>query len=92
MKICFVFDDLLGGGAARVVTLLGNAFAKKGWSVILMTMDDGKLPCIFYVVEGIQHIPLSLRVYSRSFASGMYMNLHRIAVLSQTLRRSNQIM
>lgn len=86
MKIVIVFDDLLGGGAARVATLLGNAWVKQGWAVCMLTADDGsKLP-VYDINENILHKPLSLLGDPKGMLNAIYLNLRRMAVLRKALK------
>jgi len=64
MKICFFFDDLLGGGAARVVTLLGGNATHRPESqgmivTALVFLNTGKEP--FFPFSALVNIQLGLR-------------------------------
>lgn len=87
-RLVFVFDDLLGGGAARVASLLGNAFDQRGWFVEMITTDEGKQNPVFHLNPGIIHIPLSVRSDADSFLLGLVLNINRIWVLRKALRRA----
>lgn len=42
MKIDFIISDLLGGGAQRVMVILANHFAKKGYDISIITFGGEK--------------------------------------------------
>lgn len=55
MKIHFVISGLKGGGAERVLLLLSNAFARKGYQIAIITFNGKDA---FIPDEGIQRIRL----------------------------------
>ncbi len=85
-RVAFVFDDLLGGGAARVATLLGNAWAARRWPVCALTFDDGALPAAFALHPGVTHMPLALRAEARQPIARVARNLLRVRTLRAALR------
>jgi glycosyltransferase involved in cell wall biosynthesis len=85
-RIAIVFDDLLGGGAARVATLLAGAWSQQGREVALVTTDDGSLPPLYPVPPGVTHYPLDLRRRPRSRLDAVGNNLKRILTIRRTIR------
>lgn len=58
---------ITSGGAERVLTILANAWAAKGWDVTLVTLDDGSVPPFYSVDPGVRHVTLAV---SRRSAAG----------------------
>lgn len=86
MNIVIVFDDLSGGGAARVATLLGSAWVKKGWAVCMLTTDDGSMLSVYDKHENILHKPLSLRGAPKGTLAAISQNLRRLVVIRKALK------
>lgn len=87
-RLALVFDDLLGGGTARVATTLGNTWAAKGWPVCAMTCDDGTLPPVYSLHPGVDHWPLALRAQGQRAIARVVRNLQRVRTLRSALRRA----
>jgi len=51
---------ITSGGAERVLTILANAWAAKGWDVTLVTLDDGSVPPFYPVDPGVRHVTLAV--------------------------------
>ncbi|BDU70056.1 glycosyl transferase [Geothrix oryzae] len=58
---------ITSGGAERVLTTLANAWAAKGWDVILVTLDDGQVPPFYPVDPLVCQVKLAV---SRRSAAG----------------------
>lgn len=58
---------ITSGGAERVLTILANAWAAKGWDVTLATLDDGSVPPFYPLDPRLRHVPLAA---SRQSAAG----------------------
>lgn len=80
-----VLDDLLGGGAARVATILANNWSLSGHIVTLITNDDGMYQPHYHINNNVQHIPLSLRSNSKTFSDGLKNNVFRILKIRKTI-------
>jgi GalNAc-alpha-(1->4)-GalNAc-alpha-(1->3)-diNAcBac-PP-undecaprenol alpha-1,4-N-acetyl-D-galactosaminyltransferase len=57
MKITMVIGSLGTGGAERVLTMLANAWAARGWLVTIITLDKGEQGSFYPLAEGVQWIP-----------------------------------
>lgn len=86
VRLVIVLDDLLGGGAARVATLLANAWAGKGFQVTLVTSDDGTGCPIYALAPGVGHRPLDLRREPRHLLEAVWNNLSRVRRLRKAIR------
>lgn len=86
MRICFFIWALRAAGAERVLTTLANAWAERGWEVVVVTMEDGSEPPFYPLDPRIQVRPQDLLKDSTSPLSGVLNNLHRLRVLRRTFR------
>jgi GalNAc-alpha-(1->4)-GalNAc-alpha-(1->3)-diNAcBac-PP-undecaprenol alpha-1,4-N-acetyl-D-galactosaminyltransferase len=88
MQLTLVISSLTFGGAQRVMSILANEWADRGWTVTLMTFDDGRDPPFFKLHGRIRHIPLAIAGRSSNSAEAILNNLKRIAVLRRAIRKS----
>ncbi len=86
MRVCFFIWALRAAGAERVLTTLANAWAARGWEVVVVTMEDGSEPPFYPLDPRIQVRPQDLLKDSTSPLSGVLNNLHRLRVLRRTFR------
>lgn len=88
MKLVLVISNMSLGGAQRVMSILINYWAKKGWQLTLLTMDDGSVPHFFDVEESVKLVPLGLAGASTTLLTGLGNNLKRIYVLRKAIRQT----
>ncbi len=80
MKLTLVISSLGVGGAERVMSLMANYWATKGWEITILTFDDG---VSFYPLDKrVNHIGLGMRQNSANALMGMWNNFQRIQTLS----------
>lgn len=80
MKLTLVISSLGAGGAERVMSLMANYWAAKGWEITLLTLDDG-IP-FYQLNEQVNHIGLGIQQNSPNVLMSAWNNFRRI----QTLR------
>ena len=79
MRIALVISSLGVGGAERVMSLMANYWAAKGWEITIITFDDGGL---FYQLDArVNIIGLEIRQDSSNVVLGLWNNLQRIQTL-----------
>jgi GalNAc-alpha-(1->4)-GalNAc-alpha-(1->3)-diNAcBac-PP-undecaprenol alpha-1,4-N-acetyl-D-galactosaminyltransferase len=88
MKLVLVIPALTAGGAERVMSILANHWADKGWDIVLLTLDDGAAPPFFPLDGRIRHRPLGLLADSANPLMGLFNNLRRLAVLRKAIREA----
>lgn len=87
--ITFIISDLSAGGAQRVMSMMANYWAAKGWTITIITFDDGSTPPFYDLLPGIRHMPLDVAEESSFAIKGILNNLDRVRVLSRAIRSSS---
>ena len=83
MKIVFIISSLGSGGAERVLSLMANYWARKNYSITVLTLDN---LAPFYVLEdAIKLEKLSLLKNSTSLFSAVANNITRIKIIRKKL-------
>jgi GalNAc-alpha-(1->4)-GalNAc-alpha-(1->3)-diNAcBac-PP-undecaprenol alpha-1,4-N-acetyl-D-galactosaminyltransferase len=79
MKLTFVISSLGAGGAERIMSLMANYWAAKGWEITILTLDD-ETP--FYQLDAqVNHIGLGIQQNSSNVLMGGWNNFRRIQAL-----------
>jgi len=84
MKVCFFIWGLRAAGAERVLTLLANTWAGKGWEVVVLTMEPPGQAPFYPLAPSVMVRPLDLIRDSAGPISGLFNNVRRV----RTIRRA----
>ena len=87
MRVTLVIFSLGGGGAERVMTIMANYWASKGWPVTLRTFDDGSVPA-YDLNPTVLLRPLCIAGESGNPLQAVAKNLKRLVVLRRAIRDS----
>lgn len=79
MKLTLVISSLGVGGAERVMSLMANYWAAKGWEITVLTFDD-EMP-FYQLDERVNHIGLGIQQNSSNVLMGVWNNFQRIQIL-----------
>jgi GalNAc-alpha-(1->4)-GalNAc-alpha-(1->3)-diNAcBac-PP-undecaprenol alpha-1,4-N-acetyl-D-galactosaminyltransferase len=87
MKITLVISSLNVGGAERVMSIIANYWAAKGWKITILTFDDGAEPPFYILDDRIKLQPLAIEgfdggTFSLSSARD---NFGRIKILKRAI-------
>lgn len=85
MNILLVIQSLEAGGAERVMSILANRWVEKGWTVQMVTFDDGSTPPFYTLDERVQHKPLGIYKVSSSLREKVGNNVRRLRTLRQEM-------
>ncbi len=85
MRITLFCEGLHGGGAARVATVLLNAWAERGETVTLLTIDDGKATPNYTLHPAIKHRCLDIEKSSPNPIVGLFAMMVRVRVLRKAI-------
>ncbi len=87
MNITLVINSLSAvGGAERVLSIMANYWAEKGWNVTVATFDDGSKPLAYSLNGKVKHEPLGVAKDSSSVVEGILANKHRVNTLKKFFR------
>jgi glycosyltransferase involved in cell wall biosynthesis len=89
-RLTIVIGSLALGGAQRILTILTNEWAARGWAITILTFDPAGLPPFFPLHPAIAVRPLGIAGDSGpSVWRAILNNIRRLAVLRRALRRSS---
>ena len=89
MRVTLVIFSLGGGGAERVMSIMANYWAAKGWRVTLLTYDDGCEPPAYDLDKAVVLRPVNIAGESTNPMQAIANNLMRLVVLRRAIRDSN---
>jgi GalNAc-alpha-(1->4)-GalNAc-alpha-(1->3)-diNAcBac-PP-undecaprenol alpha-1,4-N-acetyl-D-galactosaminyltransferase len=89
LRLTLVISSLVGGGAERALTILANAWANRGNSVTLVTLD-GK--AAFFSLDGrVVHRSLAVAGHSPSLTAAVANNFRRVSAIRRAVRESEPV-
>lgn len=89
MKLTLVISSLSAGGAERVMSIMANYWAKKGWTITLLTFDDGTTSPFYELDDRVRHKALGVARVSTNIWQGLSGNLKRVLTLRRQIRNSD---
>lgn len=89
VRVTFIISALLAGGAERVISIMANYWARKGWHVTILSLDNGAIPPFFEIDKLINHVPLGVSGDSTGLISGIWNNLRRVLTLRRAIAQSD---
>ena len=88
MRLTLVIHSLSSGGAERVMSIMANYWAVKGWNITLLTLVDSTIPPFYALDSRVIHISLGIASNSLNPIIGVWKNLLRIQILSHAISAS----
>ncbi len=85
MKLTLISSSLGVGGAERVMSIIANYWAAKGWQITILTFDDGSEPPFYDLDNRIDHRPLGIENQDDYKISSVGKNLRRIRILKRAI-------
>ena len=87
MKLVFIINIMSAAGAQRQLANLMNYLSTRGWSITLLTFDDGSVPSFYKLDSSIQYIPLSIMRRQKGLFRSLVMPLLRPWILREAIRK-----
>lgn len=88
IHLTLVISSLSCGGAERVMSIMANYWADKGWKIDLLTLDDGTEPPFYKLDCRVRYVPLGLTQDSSNALIAIRNNLKRIQILRAAISES----
>jgi GalNAc-alpha-(1->4)-GalNAc-alpha-(1->3)-diNAcBac-PP-undecaprenol alpha-1,4-N-acetyl-D-galactosaminyltransferase len=85
MKLTLISSSLEVGGAERVMSIIANYWAAKGWQITILTFDDGSEPPFYNLNKRIDYRPLGIENREGYQISALKDNFRRIKILKQAI-------
>jgi glycosyltransferase involved in cell wall biosynthesis len=85
MRLTLVISSLTCGGAERVMSVMANYWAAKGWDIDLLTFDDGTAAPFYELNDRIGYLPLGISQDSPNLLTALGSNLKRIQILRSAI-------
>lgn len=87
-RLVFIIYKMIGGGAQRHLSNLVNFLSSRGWSISILTFDDGSSPSFYDLHPSIQIIPLSIMRRQNGFLRSLAMPLLRPWILRRAILKT----
>ena len=88
LRVTLVIYSLRGGGAERVMSIMANHWAERGWKVTLLTYDDGAEAPAYTLSGAVDHRHLGIEGASSGVVQAVRSNVRRLVVLRRAIRAS----
>ncbi|HXG91035.1 MAG TPA: glycosyltransferase family 4 protein [Blastocatellia bacterium] len=88
MRLTLVISSLQGGGAERVMTTMANHWAAAGWTITLLTLDDGTAPLFYELDNRVRRLPLAVAKDSSNAIAAFRNTIKRVRALRHAIRDS----
>ena len=89
MRVTFAIPSLGSGGAERVLTILANTWASKGWEVTIISLNNTDWDSFFEVDGRIRWVRLGLLKEAANPLAGLWNNVQRVRALRRAICQSN---
>lgn len=84
-RVTFVISALVTGGAQRVMSLMANYWAKEGWTITIVTLDDGQQAPFYELDPRVALRPQALAGDSKNLLQGLLRNGQRLLRLRHAI-------
>jgi GalNAc-alpha-(1->4)-GalNAc-alpha-(1->3)-diNAcBac-PP-undecaprenol alpha-1,4-N-acetyl-D-galactosaminyltransferase len=88
MKLTLISSSLKVGGAERVMSIIANYWAAKGWQITILTFDDGLAPPFYDLDKRITRRPLKMQIRDGFGLGVLSHNLRQISILKKAIVKS----
>jgi GalNAc-alpha-(1->4)-GalNAc-alpha-(1->3)-diNAcBac-PP-undecaprenol alpha-1,4-N-acetyl-D-galactosaminyltransferase len=87
-RLTFVIYKMSEGGAQRHLSNLVNFLSKRGWSITVLTFDDGSSPSFYKLHLSVQRIPLSIMRQQKGFLRSLLIPFLRPWILRTAILKN----
>jgi GalNAc-alpha-(1->4)-GalNAc-alpha-(1->3)-diNAcBac-PP-undecaprenol alpha-1,4-N-acetyl-D-galactosaminyltransferase len=89
MRITLVIHSLAPGGAERVLSIMANYWAAKGWDITVLTLAGDEMPPFYHLDGAVKYRPLGIAGASSHAVDAMRNSLSRASVLRRAIKESS---
>jgi GalNAc-alpha-(1->4)-GalNAc-alpha-(1->3)-diNAcBac-PP-undecaprenol alpha-1,4-N-acetyl-D-galactosaminyltransferase len=89
MKLTIVVDNLNGGGAERIMSIMANFWAEKGWEITVITTHQGSREPFYRLVPAVSHVDLDIPGWLKIPLMWRIESVLTVLLLRRALRQSN---
>ena len=87
-RITLVIANFGWGGAQKIMAVMANYWAERGWHVTYMSLDEQRCEAFFPIHETVELVPLGVRQHTKSVVQAVWQNVKRLIVLRRAIRDS----
>ncbi|AFY52861.1 glycosyltransferase [Rivularia sp. PCC 7116] len=88
IKLTLIIYSLSSGGAERVISILANYWAEKGWKITLLTLVSNQDIPFYKLDSRINQVALGIAKESPNKIFGLWNNLNSIRILRSAINQS----
>jgi GalNAc-alpha-(1->4)-GalNAc-alpha-(1->3)-diNAcBac-PP-undecaprenol alpha-1,4-N-acetyl-D-galactosaminyltransferase len=85
MKLTLISSSLEVGSIERVVSIIANYWATRGWKITILTLDDGLSQPFYDLDRQIDLLPLGIKGLDTSGFAAIRSNLRKIGILRKAI-------
>ncbi|MGI9492333.1 MAG: glycosyltransferase family 4 protein [Geminicoccaceae bacterium] len=84
-RVTLVIATLGWGGAQKIITAMANHWARQGWHVTLISMDEENEPPFFPIDGNVDLVALGVKGHTKSVVQAVRQNLRRLIALRKAI-------
>ncbi|MGI9488801.1 MAG: glycosyltransferase family 4 protein [Geminicoccaceae bacterium] len=87
-RVTLVIANFGWGGAQKIMAMMANYWAVRGWHVTYMSLDEQRCEAFFPIDDRVDLVALGVRRHTKSVLQAVWQNVRRLIVLRRAIRAS----